>query len=206
MINLFAIGAQLSKVAKKVGSAIKTFGRHKKDEGLPRFVESYQEYLKNAPKDFRRYDRRSKMYVPAIPRGKERKQSEAFQDFAAQLLDYSNTTPTYTELKKIKKNIESSEMYPESVSMNEAYEILEEQDAIQNDIEVSAGTNVKDVGYAITSLYQRQVLNGKEPNARQRQTMTMLYNRAHALQEQGHDKNDLYVEFARMLDNGVNVW
>ena len=90
--------------------------------------------------------------------------------------------------------------------MNEAYEILEEQDAIQNDIEVSAGTNVKDVGYAITSVYQRQVLNGNEPNARQRQTMTMLYNRAHALQEQGHDKNDLYVEFARMLDNGVNVW
>lgn len=206
MINLFSIGPQLSKVAKKVGSAIKTFGRHKKEEGLPRFVESYQEFLKNAPKDFRRYDRRSKMYIPSIPRGKERKQSEAFQDFAAQLLDYSNTTPTYTELKRIKRNIESSEMYPDSVSMNEAYEILEEQDAIQNDIEVSAGTNVKDVGHAITSLYRREVLNGKEPNARQRQTMTMLYNRAHVLQERGHDKNDLYVEFARMLDNGVNVW
>lgn len=159
MLNFIkSAAAHVSNEFKKVGRRLKTFGKHKKEEGLPRYVESYQEYLKNAPKDFRRYDRKSKMYLPSIPRGKERKQSEAFQEFIAQTLEYSNTNPTYQELSIIQRNLEQSEFYEQDISLNDAYEILEEQEAIEEDIEVSTGTNQNIRENAVDDMIERYKL------------------------------------------------
>lgn len=155
MINLVTQSRYISNVIRKIGRQMKTFGKHKKEEGLPRFVQSYQEYLKKAPKDFRRYDRKSKMYIPSIPRFKGRKESDAFQEFLMQTMEYSNTAPTYKELNTIKRNLEQSEFYEDDIDLDDAYEILEEQEAVEKDIEVSTGTNTENRIAAVDDMIKR---------------------------------------------------
>lgn len=192
MINLVTQARYISNVIRKIGRQMKTFGKHKKEEGLPRFVQSYQEYLKKAPKDFRRYDRKSKMYIPSIPRGKERKQSEVFQDFLAQTLEYSNTNPTYKELNTIKRNLEQSEFYEDDISLNDAYEILEEQEAIEEDIEVSTGTNQNVRENAVDDMVERYKLP--------KSAKATLHSVVHKEIMQG-DTNNTYLQLEQVIKN-----
>lgn len=81
---------------------IKQYGRWAKEEKKKsdtfKFQHSkefteYQKMLKNAPKEYRRYNRKLNVYEPITPKGKERK-SARFEQFVYDLNEQQNLTPT----------------------------------------------------------------------------------------------------------------
>lgn len=72
-----------------------------------------------------------------------------------QTMEYSNTAPTYKELNTIKRNLEQSEFYEDDIDLDDAYEILEEQEAVEEDIEVSTGTNTENRIAAVDDMIKR---------------------------------------------------
>ena len=109
-MSILSIGAEaISSVIRNTRYRIRSFAKHQKDVrtihgqdqkmGLPLEQQDLQDYLKNAPKEFRKYNRSSKLYEPKVPRGKS-KQTGAFQDFIKELNYRLNTSDTYSELDK----------------------------------------------------------------------------------------------------------
>ena len=109
-MSILSIGADaISSVIRNTRYRIRSFAKHQKDVrtihgqdqkmGIPLEQQDLQDYLKNAPKEFRKYNRSSKLYEPKIPRGKS-KQTGAFQDFIKELNYRLNTSDTYSELDK----------------------------------------------------------------------------------------------------------
>ena len=80
--------AKWSKEENKKGKEDKRY----KFQHSREFTE-YQQMLKNAPKEYRRYNRKLNVYEPITPKGKERK-SERFEQFVYDLNEQQNLTPT----------------------------------------------------------------------------------------------------------------
>ena len=102
-MNLIKLGSDaIRSVVRNTKNRLATFGKHKKDVGLPVEQQEFQEFLKNAPKEFRKYNRKTKMYEPKIPRG-ALKESEEYQQYILDLNNELNTSSSYQELERYQK-------------------------------------------------------------------------------------------------------
>ena len=73
------VKATMQKARRRVQAFAKSIKQGKLDKKNTTY-QDMQDYLKNAPKKYRRYNRKIGAYEPITPRGKE-KQSDEFADF-----------------------------------------------------------------------------------------------------------------------------
>lgn len=102
-MGLLKLGSDaIRSVVRNTKNRLATFAKHKKDIGLPVEQQELQEFLKNSPKEFRKYNRKTKMYEPKIPRG-ALKESEEYQQYILELNNELNTSSSYQELERYQK-------------------------------------------------------------------------------------------------------
>lgn len=122
-MGLIKLGSDaIRSVVRNTKNRLATFGKHKKDVGLPVEQQELQEFLKNAPKEFRKYNRKTKMYEPKIPRG-ALKESEEYQQYILELNNELNTSSSYQDIERYQKQY--SKYTGIDISIDEASKLRE---------------------------------------------------------------------------------
>lgn len=107
-MGLLKLGSDaIRSVVRNTKNRLATFGKHKKDIGLPVEQQELQEFLKNSPKEFRKFNRKTKMYEPKIPRG-ALKESEEYQQYILELNNELNTSSSYQDIERFIKQYEKA--------------------------------------------------------------------------------------------------
>lgn len=130
----------ISSIVKNTKRRLQSFGKHKKDIGIPIEQSDFQDYLKTAPKDFRKYNRKSKMYEPRIPRGKA-KESDEYQLFIRNVNEYLNTTDTYQTISRFINQYQKFNKGIEDMTATEAQHLMELSDEVKRHTSTYVGTN-----------------------------------------------------------------
>ena len=89
----------LSQIFNKARKLLRAYAKeHKKNTIKPsKQFNDYQNMLKSAPKEFRKYDRRKKIYTPITPKNKKLRNSEKFEQFIYDVNEYNNYLPSIEE-------------------------------------------------------------------------------------------------------------